>query len=73
MSIAIFARDESQPLPRAVSWWFVCDGDHGLLLPMAGEYAGYSEAMRAGWKETFVDSKRLFLGPCCSGKEARHG
>lgn len=28
----------------------------------------HREAMAAGWKETFGDSRRLWLGPCCSGK-----
>ena len=58
-----------------------CDGDHGLLPPdsatfkHADGYIGeYWAAMAAGWKDTHTKSpgsRRVFYGPCCSGKEAQ--
>jgi hypothetical protein len=57
-----------------------CDGDHGLFgsrgcrvlsqsFSHPDGYVGqYNDAMKAGWKDCFRDGRRVFLGPCCSGK-----
>jgi len=33
-----------------------------------GYIAQYRMAMVAGWKDAFRNGRRVFLGPCCSGK-----
>jgi hypothetical protein len=55
-----------------------CDGQHGDDVPPSatfkhpdGYIGEYREAMAAGWKDTFTPSpgsRRVFFGPCCSGK-----
>lgn len=33
----------------------------------------YRDAMAAGWKDVHRGGRRIFLGPCCSGKEPKDG
>jgi hypothetical protein len=51
-----------------------CDG-YGCSnrVPQVFEHAHgyipqYRAAMAAGWKDAFRNGRRIFLGPCCSGK-----
>ena len=69
---------EDGPLPWPGVLMLTCDGHRRDLLQQGGMVqtfrhpdgftAMYSHAMRAGWKDTFIDGERVFLGPCCSGK-----
>jgi hypothetical protein len=75
VGIRIGADEDGPPWPCDVFLEFACDGDHGLFPPPPVRFAGdnfvakYSEAMRLGWKVIHAaDGRRLFLGPCCSGK-----
>ena len=73
MGICIRAVDPEAPIPREVVCEYTYDGDHGLFSSslQSASFANNEAAMRAGWKETYIDDKRCFLGPCCSGKEPR--
>lgn len=71
MGLRVFAVDPGGPVPRQVAWQFGCDGDHGMLPSPIQTFTSYQAAMAAGWKETFINDARKFLGPCCSGKTAR--
>jgi hypothetical protein len=70
MSLRLFCRDESAPIPRQVIMELSCDGDHGLFPPAPARFeqdgfiAQYAAAMKAGW----LDRQDVMLGPCCSGK-----
>jgi len=74
MGLALFCPDPDAPIPRAVHLELACDGDHGLFPPAPAIFAQpsyveqYAAAMAAGWRETSRAGRRLFLGPCCSGK-----
>jgi hypothetical protein len=71
VSIAIYTRTPNALVPRPVTMILTCDGDHGLFEPPSAEFATYDAAMRAGWKETYINDRRCFLGPCCSGKPVK--
>lgn len=75
MGMRIFCPDEDQAVPRDVVLELACDGEHGLFPPAPARFAGpgwlNDYAMTAGWKTTFRDGERVWLGPCCSGKVSR--
>lgn len=68
--------------PHDIKMTLICDGEvhtQGDLLARGPDYQEfrsdddfmgcYRDAMRAGWKDTHRGGRRVFLGPCCSGKE----
>lgn len=77
MGLRIYAPRPRDPLPRKAVLELTCDGCRGFLGPTqatfdrGGFIRQFSDAMSAGWRETFVDGERRFLGPCCSGKVKR--
>lgn len=75
MGISIAVTDRRGPHPWPIEIVLRCDGEHGLFPGSTAEFrhergyvGAYSAAMKAGWKDTQVDGRRVFLGPCCSGK-----
>ena len=36
---------------------------------LKGCIGAYGLAMKDGWKDTARDGRRVFFGPCCSGKK----
>jgi hypothetical protein len=74
--IGIEAVDACGPIPRAILICLRCDGHEGQLIGgdiavfkhPEGYIGAYGLAMKAGWKDTAHDGKRVFFGPCCSGK-----
>ncbi len=74
MGLRIYCPAPDEPVPRDVWLELACDADHGLFPPepetfrQASYIEQYSAAMAAGWRETFDGGRRLFVGPCCSGK-----
>ena len=75
--IGIEAVDACGPIPRAILICLRCDGHDGQLIGgdiavfkhPEGYIGAYGLAMKAGWKDTAHDGKRVFFGPCCSGKK----
>jgi hypothetical protein len=69
--------ESSGPIPRSILICLRCDGHEGELIGgdvavfkhVGGFMGAYSLAMKAGWKDTCRSGRRIFLGPCCSGKE----
>lgn len=77
MGIRLDAEREGPPWPVPTYIELLCDGTgHGLFVrgpvrfacdPWAGTALTNASAM--GWKETYdKHGKKLWLGPCCSGK-----
>ncbi len=60
------------PWPIVLTLW--CDGCIGdetaqqRFSHRDGFIGAYKSAISVGWKDTHRDGKRVFLGPCCSGK-----
>ena len=59
--------------PLEIRTTFKCDGGTLLCEQLSlghseGFIGCYRWAMRAGWKDTSRDGRRVFFGPCCSGK-----
>lgn len=81
MGLQITCVNDKATIPRETVLTLTCDGHHnavdlfgGLIQDFAGPgfISQYSAAMRAGWKDTCNErGERVFLGPCCSGKEKR--
>jgi hypothetical protein len=78
MGIRIQCDDESAAPPRPISVFLVCDGDGHGMFPAdvaifrhpEGFVGCHKLAMGAGWLERDGGARgRLWLGPCCSGKE----
>lgn len=72
--IEIAVVDAGAPTPRPLRLTLSCDGDHGLF-PVAEDFehadgmmGAYRLAMNRGWKDTSRNGRRVFFGPCCSGK-----
>ena len=76
MGLRIYAVKPRGALPRKVVLELTCDGQHGFVPPTPQVFSSggfvrqFSDAMSAGWKETFNHGERRFLGPCCSGKRS---
>ena len=80
MGIRIFTVDEATPVPRRSILELICDGEHADLFAPSpqrfehpdGFIGQHAAAMRAGWIERQDGSRgRVWIGPCCSGKEPR--
>lgn len=67
------------PYPWSIRMTLFCEGKNctgAMLIPPTthifehpdGYIGAYRSAMAAGWKDTHQDGKRVFFGPCCSGK-----
>jgi hypothetical protein len=75
MGLRFAAIDASAPSPRPGRLTLTCDSHaegEGMVQSFehpGGYLAMYRAALAAGWKETFRNGERLFLGPCCSGKQ----
>ena len=77
MGLRLLSND-CDPIPRQSRLELTCDGDHGLLPPPIEIFADdgfihqHSSAMAAGWLERMDGGRgRIWLGPCCSGKQRR--
>jgi hypothetical protein len=77
MGLKLDAERDCAPYPVPVFTMMTCDGDHGLFAPAPQRFDSdghtwtMARILRAGWKETYTaDGRKLWLGPCCSGKEA---
>jgi hypothetical protein len=70
--------DHAAPSPKPGRLTLTCDGHaegEGMVQSFespGGFLAMHRAAMAAGWKETFHNGERIFLGPCCSGKQQQH-
>lgn len=83
MGMRVTILREEPPYPRPTRLTLVCDGDrHARSLDLIGplmqhfdDIGGfidqYRSAMNAGWKDSRIGNRRVFLGPCCSGKAPR--
>lgn len=80
MGLKYITIDERAPYPRPGRLILQCDGHRrslnlfgGMIQDFThpdGFFGMYRDAIRSGWKDTFRDGERVFLGPCCSGKVA---
>jgi len=84
MAISIFCH-EIPKVPADIWVSMICD-NHGappIILERGpcyqrfqsddGFIGCYRDAMAAGWKDVHRGGRRIFLGPCCSGKEPKDG
>lgn len=79
MTLVLDAAREGPPWPLATILTLTCDGAHPpprmdrmtQVFLVGSLPERLSAASRAGWKETYRDGRKLWLGPCCSGKVPR--